>query len=608
MGSHTATLPLPRNVVRFLGRTHRRMRLQRALVGAGYGLAGGVALGVVAGLIARLFPIVAPGLLPPLLLGGLALAGLLGTLIAALRPLPLGDVAARCDRELGLRERLSTALELANGAARSRLAPQQVAETAGLLAGRDPSALALPQPERRATLVVAGLVAALFVLLLAPNPQDAVIRQRLAERQLTEEAARRVEAIQAGVANNPSLDPATRAALEQQLADLRRDLASGEIDRNATVGRIAETEAQLRQLQDPAAGREAAGLPRLAEEFGTIGATAEIGRRLATGDYSGAGAALRDLGPALPGLDPASRAALAAKLRAAAASQAATNPRLAGQLQDAADAIDRGDLPAAAAALDAAGAEVASAGERAATQEQLAQTLGEIGAVKRDVANGQTPGTAGATPQRVTGSPIAGGGTPVRPSGSPVTLNGTPIAINGTPIVFNAQGTPTLNGTPVRIGPGGTPVAGTGGTPVIVPAQGQGGQPAQGQGSQPGQGQGQGQPGGQGQGQGQGQTPGGQSGSGAGTGSGSYDPVYAPSFPGGPAGQQQQVPGSGGEGAPPSGTTQGPGANAPASVPYNQVYEEYRDAALRALDDPTIPPELREYIRQYFSDIDPNKK
>jgi hypothetical protein len=67
------------------------------------------------------------------------------------------------------------------------------------------------------------------------------------------------------------------------------------------------------------------------------------------------------------------------------------------------------------------------------------------------------------------------------------------------------------------------------------------------------------------------------------------------------------VSGSGGGSSQPTGTTQGQGATAPATVPYNQVFEQYRDQALQGIDDPSIPPELREYIRQYFSNIDPNK-
>ena len=66
--------------------------------------------------------------------------------------------------------------------------------------------------------------------------------------------------------------------------------------------------------------------------------------------------------------------------------------------------------------------------------------------------------------------------------------------------------------------------------------------------------------------------------------------------------------GTGGGSSQPTGTTQGQGVNAPSTVPYDQVFQQYRDQALQGIDDPSIPPELREYIRQYFSNIDPKKK
>ena len=41
-------------------------------------------------------------------------------------------------------------------------------------------------------------------------------------------------------------------------------------------------------------------------------------------------------------------------------------------------------------------------------------------------------------------------------------------------------------------------------------------------------------------------------------------------------------------------------------MPYNQVFQQYYNQALQGIDDPSIPPELRDYIRQYFSNLDPN--
>ena len=624
MSAETVAPSLPPSIATFLRSTQRRLRLHTALIGAGYGLAAGLFVGIILCIAARVRPLWLPDQVLLYVLCAVAIGVVAGAILPLTRPLPLSAVAARADAELGLRERLSTALELTNGQAHSSLTGQHLRETAALVADRAGARARWPRPSRNEMYTLAGLAAALLTLLLLPNAQTTAIRQQQANSQLVQQAASQVAQVQAQVNSQGDLDPATQQALQQQLAQLQQDLINGTTDPASAVARIAETEARLRRLQDPGAANRATALPQLSEELGTFGATAPIGQKLQSGDYAGASQALKDFASTLPNLDPASRAAVAQKLREAAASQAAANPQLAQQLQNAADALNSGDVAGAQAALNNAADQIAQTGQAATTQTALSGVLGDLNAIKRDVANGVPPTTANATPQlpngtpiAANGSPIASNGTPGRPSGSPVTINGTPIVINGTPVTVN--GTPvTINGTPVTVN--GTPVTIQGtpppnATPVVgqgqgqgQPAQGQGqgqGQPAQGQGQQ-GQGSGQGQQG-QGQGQGSNQGQGGGAGSGQG-GTQPYDPVYAPTLPGGAPGQQQTIPGQGGGDSPPTGTTQGQGANAPSGVPYDQVYQQYRDQALQGIDDPNIPPELREYIRQYFTNLDPTNQ
>lgn len=42
-----------------------------------------------------------------------------------------------------------------------------------------------------------------------------------------------------------------------------------------------------------------------------------------------------------------------------------------------------------------------------------------------------------------------------------------------------------------------------------------------------------------------------------------------------------------------------------SSVPYSQVYGDYRDAAYEALDSDYIPLGLKGYVRDYFSSLEP---
>lgn len=594
MPAQVAAPTLPSSIATLLRDTQRRLRLRAAVSGAIYGVAAGLVLGVALALMTRLRPLFFAAQTIELALGALLLGVLGGALIGSLRPLALGKVAARADADLDLRERIATALELTSGVVHSSLAVAQLRETASLVVGRPNATSPWPQPRRGAVFALGVGAFLLLVLLILPNAQDEALRQQQANAQLIEQAAAQISQIRLEVTARGDLDPATKQAIEQRLAQLQRDLTAGAGDPTGTISRIAATEAQLRPLQDPNAAQRGAALPQLAQEFGTFGTTAPVGKRLAAGDYAGTGAALKEVAASLPSLDPASQAAIAQKLREAAASQAATNPQLAAELQDAADKLASGDTAGAQAALNGAAEQIAQTGQAMATQEAVSSVLGDINAIKRDVANGVPPTTANATPQIAQATPGA-------TNSSPVALSGTPIAISGSPITINSGGTPvTANGTPVQFSPNGTPVVVQGSpppnaTPVAVEGQ-QGQQSAQGQSSGQGQGAGQGQ---------QGQAQGGGAGSGAG-GTRPYDPVYAPTLPGGVPGQQQTIPGNGGGESPPTGTTQGAGANSPAGVPYAQVYQQYRDQALQGIDDPNIPPELREYIRQYFSTIDPN--
>jgi hypothetical protein len=634
MTAQTAAPILPPPITTLLRDTARRLRLRAACLGAAYGLAAGLAIGVLLGVLARVRPLFFTAQTLEWSLGALTLGIVVGALAGGLRPLSRIAVAARADADLGLRERIVTALELASGAAHSSLAEAQLRETAALVAGRRGATSPWPLL-RREQIFALGLGAlALVALLTLPNAQEETLRRQQANAQLIGQAAQQVAQVQNKVAARGDLDPATKQAIEQQLAQLQRDLADGTTDPAGAVARIAQTEAQLRPLQDPNAAQRGAAIPQLAQEFGTFGATAPVGERLAAGDYAGASAALKDVAANLPKLDPASQAAIAQKLREAAASQAATNPQLASQLQDAADKLTSGDVAGAQAALNNAADQIAQTGQAITTQGAVSGVLGDINAIKRDVANGVPPTTVNATPQTAQGTPGTMSGTPFASSGTPGTTSGTPgipdgspIAISGSPVTINSSGTPVnTNGTPVQFSPNGTPVIAQGSpppnaTPVVVQGQQgqQGGQQGNGQGQQ-GQGQeGQGQqePGQQGQGQGQGQqgqsqgqgqqgqNPGGGTGSGPG-GTQPYDPVDAPTSPNSPPGQPQTIPGTGDGDSPPTGTTRGAGANTPSGVPYDQVYQQYRDQALQGIDDPNIPPELREYIRQYFSTIDPN--
>jgi hypothetical protein len=48
-----------------------------------------------------------------------------------------------------------------------------------------------------------------------------------------------------------------------------------------------------------------------------------------------------------------------------------------------------------------------------------------------------------------------------------------------------------------------------------------------------------------------------------------------------------------------------PGSARQALVPYQEVYRSYVDAANQAIEQSYIPPALKEYVRAYFSELEP---
>ena len=48
-----------------------------------------------------------------------------------------------------------------------------------------------------------------------------------------------------------------------------------------------------------------------------------------------------------------------------------------------------------------------------------------------------------------------------------------------------------------------------------------------------------------------------------------------------------------------------PGVTNPALIPYDQVFYNYMNAANQAIDQNYIPSSLEDYVRLYFSSLEP---
>ena len=78
-------------------------------------------------------------------------------------------------------------------------------------------------------------------------------------------------------------------------------------------------------------------------------------------------------------------------------------------------------------------------------------------------------------------------------------------------------------------------------------------------------------------------------------------------MPLGPDGQPAYIPGQAteeGEAIPLPGMAPEPG-EAGVAVPYDAVYHYYQQAAGRSMERAYVPPGLRDYVRAYFSGLEP---
>nr|MDP9468859.1 hypothetical protein [Chloroflexota bacterium] len=176
----TITARLGRDALVRLRALRRRLWLRRSLRVATYAAAaaiGGIAL---VQLAARTVAIE----FAPWLMAGVATVALLAWAVISWRRRPsLTDSARGADAELGLRERLGTALELivdpqVDDPLAVELEARQLADARARLATTDLRAAFRPQLARRPSMAGGIALALLLVLIVWPNPQDAVLRDR----------------------------------------------------------------------------------------------------------------------------------------------------------------------------------------------------------------------------------------------------------------------------------------------------------------------------------------------------------------------------------------------------------------------------------------------
>ena len=83
--------------------------------------------------------------------------------------------------------------------------------------------------------------------------------------------------------------------------------------------------------------------------------------------------------------------------------------------------------------------------------------------------------------------------------------------------------------------------------------------------------------------------------------------MYAPFDRLGRPGDPSYVAGSGGDGQTQQGNGTGSGVNNGALTPYEQVYGDFRDYALTSLDRNYVPLSVKDFVKDYFTSLDPSR-
>jgi hypothetical protein len=327
---------------------------------------------------------------------GVAIVSLLGALGAALWYCPSFARSARLiDARLSLHDRLSTAWELRGDAA--PIAVLQRRDALQRLSKHIPAATISLWPRRTRLIAIGVVVIAFVLLLLLPNPMNAVLQQQAAFQNLV---ARQVAAInheRAVINSQKEISAQERALIDKILRDALAQLRQAKNGTQAQQA-LAQAQSQLDQLRDPQASNKAQARAAASSSLqGSSNANlSAAGKALGTGDSKGLSAVLQKLASQINSMTPAQRAQLAQQIEQSA-KQASNNPQLSSALHQLAKSVANGspsEISDAMKAVETAAAQDSANQNNNKGIDQASQGLQNAAntlASSTDSGTGQTP-------------------------------------------------------------------------------------------------------------------------------------------------------------------------------------------------------------------------
>jgi hypothetical protein len=337
-----------------LGSVGRALSVQRGLVWLARGLAGGTL--VVLAIVVWAWTRDSVKTLPlPLLVAVPVILGLLTALLSlSVRHNPR-QLARHIDRAARLQERSTTALELGARGEDFPLAIAQMRDAVEHLKRVD-LLEAFPLRAPRNELLTAFFVIVVAVIVgISPNPW--LLRERASNPSITiaREQAQRVQRLADSLQPN---DSAEVDALRQLLSKGAKTIDARSSEPEAALNALQDLEEQVQQM---GAGDDqlAAALAAIASALAGDPNTQALADAINTGDMRQISQAAKDLAQATKNLSGQDQQRVAKVLRDAAGRAGRVSQSVAGNLSDAANALQ------SAAAADAASAQAAAQGDQA---------------------------------------------------------------------------------------------------------------------------------------------------------------------------------------------------------------------------------------------------
>jgi hypothetical protein len=585
----------------------RRLRLQQFVRWLALALMPGVMLGIALAVVSRMRPFLfVPQILVYALVGVGAGFGVL-VIGVLLYPRSANRAAQQFDLMFRLNERVSTALDLIGGRIRAsdQFTTRQLDDAiqrAQTIRAKD----YLPIQVRWVDWVTLGILSAvLAALLLLPNPMEDNVAAATTPNPAIEEAADTLRDITEEIAADPSLSQEQRDSL---LEELEASIDTLERDDITTEEAFAELSDVASELEDQAGslgdqlGQQQQS--RAGAQQALNGAFPEGEQRDQNdlnGDFETLDEQLSDI--AELGENSQNPQSLADALNQAAEALRESNPEAAQALQDAAQALENGDPQAAQEAIQQAQDALDNQQQQSTQQQQSQQNL-QQGADDTRQQQGALQQPSDNQPGGEQQAGAAGEAQDGQQAGEQSQF------ILSTPQPGEQADTQAQSGQQDGQQPGETS------------------QSAQSGGNQPGQ-QGQPSQGGQAAQSSTGGSAGANSGAGDqdssavqqgfeasgetatnnnpdGSGVTEFDPIYAPQRAGGEGGPSISLESEDGD----SPLVEGEFSENPTgqtTVPYNEVFSDYSNAASQALESDYIPLGMRDVVRDYFTSIEPGQ-